>query len=382
MDANPVVENRHPAVFASQVIENRDRELRMLARPATWREWVGKGTNDFRLGDVVFDITTETNTFITTGTKKWRTPLYGRWVPRQEGVADEDQWVEVAFEEGARTKAFVAEYSTNPPTIDALRRFNKRILVKSYGPRPPAIRQLYTLYDGFRWENRPILYWGTKTEAYYDRFHGMDARTKVVWDWNKSDETPNLFALDDPTSYRVDGKRMSQFLSKVMGNFVEKSVGELRKFYTAFREETDRRLVAREPTLYNERVLEMVKERFEWRYVLINVRYTHERKLTTDTNRLIEEGYSIAYADPVSPLIDLATFNKKADSPPVAKMAGKWENMNLPDLYVRMRERAEAERDKRDELKQAVLAKVFHPERVMRVAEMYGLSMDEYLERV
>lgn len=365
-----------PVVFASHIVETNDFIFRNITRPAIWRQWMG----DARLGDVEFDIMNETGAFAFTGTKKWR--KLGRLV-FQEGVPDEEQWKEVAFEEGVRTKAFVTTLNAVPRrlTPDDLHRFGKRILVKSIGPAPPPVRIIRTLIDGFKWENRPILYWGTKVDAYYDRMFGMEARARMVWDWNKTPETPNPFALDCLPE-REDSRRMPVILSKVMGNFVEKSVGELRAFYTAFRAETERRERAREPVEYNERVLQMVKERFEWRYVLINVRYTHERKLTTDTNRLIEEDYSITFADPVSPLIDLATFNKKADSPPVAKMAGKWENMNLPDLYVRMRERAEAERDKRDELKQAVLAKVLHPERVMRVAEMYGLSMDEYLERV
>ena len=371
-----------PVVFASHIVENNDRIFHNRTRPAVWRQWVGKGMGTFALGDVEFDFTKETNVFIFTGEKKWRTALYGRHVPRQAGLADDEQWEEVAFEEGTHTKAFVEEYSRNPPTLDGLARFSKRILVRSRGPAPPPVRIITTTYDGFKWENRPVLYWGTKVDMYEDGFGVLEGRAKGMYDLDKTAETPNLFAVPDPDNYREGGRREERFSTKFIGNYAEKGIGKLKLWYDAWRADRRRRVNAGEEMNNSTEVAKFVKENLEWRCVLINIRYSHERKLTPDTNHIIEENYSLISSDPVSPIIDLATFNKKADSVVVSKMAGKWDHINIPGRNERMRVRAEAERNKRDELKQEILAKVLHPERVLRVSEMYGLSMDEYLERV
>ena len=364
-----------PAVFAVHRKGGHTTDDRNPHRNAFWRRW---------LGDDRLDLTYEwpeaqhrrTDTFMFDNTgKRWRIGA----TLRHEGVAPDDDWITVVFEEGARTREFVQRWNANP-SLDLLRTFTKRVLVRIRVPAPPPRRIVRDDFEGFRWVEHPIFYYGVKVTTRMS-FLGdrLDARVEMVWDLQKTDETPNPFAISCPPSpfdedYEEDIVRYANNLVLTYNRF---SVGRLKRALETIT--GDDRL---DPQTYARRLVAFLEDKasgvVEWRTVLERVEYSSFRIMEGD--RLTKTEWSVACDEPMSPLLDLPTFTKKADSPEVKKMPA-W-SFAAPAFEAQAKEKVEAERVMRDELKRSLVEKVFHPERANRMGEMYGLSMDEYMDRL
>jgi len=370
--------NFPPATFTATV-EDLPAVRHAPPRESVWREWF-PATNTF--GRNVFVREHQTATFITfniideVGTREGPKARYLEPYAVVRAVSPYPDWEQVAFEERTRTREWVARYNAGGRTNEFLRTCPVRVFVKY---RVPVITHLITrkLITRFEWRPRVILYYGTKTVIEQNTFgESLTTYTRLVWDIDQTDETPIAHAVatpDDPRSFAV------AFAGSFLGNYAERAVGKLKVWYDAWCAEVDRVVEARGATeRAHKQVEDYARNSLEWRTVLYQVREEHQRVLNADTGEVIRPHNIVPVGTQlVSPIIDLATFAKKAKSVRVVAMP----NAFVPRTPV-LHDLIEAERDKRVELKRSLVEKVFHPERATRVAEMYGLTMDEWMERV
>jgi len=366
------------ATFTATV-EDRPPVRYTASRESVWREWF-PATNTF--GRNAFVREWETGTFITfniideVGTREG--PKTRKFEPyaRVRAVPPYPDWEQVAFEERSRTREWVARYNAGGRTNEFLRTCPVRVFVKVLAP---VINHLITrkLITRFEWRPRVILYYGAKTTFEQNILgDGIVPHTRLVWDIDQTDETPTAHPIatpDDRRSFPV------AFVPSFLSTYAQRSVGKLKAWHDAWCAEIDRVGEARGATeRAHKQVEDYARKSLEWRSVLYQVREEHQRETNADTGEVLRANNIVPVGTQlVSPIIDLATFAKKAKSVRVAEM---------PDAFVPhtpvLHDLIEAERDKRVELKRSLVEKVFHPERANRVAEMYGLTMDEWMERV
>jgi len=301
----------------------------------------------------------------------------------------------VAFEEGARTKDWVIAWHQTRD-FDRLADYRKRVLVCVERPVAPMERS-FERHDVWAWKRLPVFYYGTQVKMVASLTGVLEGKVRVIWDIDPTPETPNPFPFEDILGNDPSLNDYRAFVNDLYRMFDHRTMlmtGKLKGWWDEWSERGDP--VANRQIYSEARMTALwafVRDCVEWRSVLVVNHYQTGTLWEIDGERrrripdpllpgTPETNINIGDWEVSFPVMFLADFHKKAKTPAMKDMPAI-EMVGVSEEFRRRRMRfLEEFRDGRDELKQSLLARVLNPERANRMAEKFGLSLDEYLERV